>query len=1119
MTVGVTLADRDARDRIQRELDSTLFVEAGAGTGKTRSLVDRIVALIVEGKSTVDRVAAITFTRSAASELRERITGRLEERARSNDLRPAARARVLKALDGIDQAAFQTIDSFTLSVLREKPLEAALPPVIELMDAVEAEIEFRDRWNEWLDFALGEGDVPDAIACAVRLGMNDPVRRLYDLAQAFHRHYELVRDVRFSPGRTQRFSSAGQVVANARRLQRLLHYNRDPDDRLVPHIESVLTLAGALRRAGVETAEAMEIIARSGRIKASRGSKTNWDLTENGENACDAVKAILAGLQDVVDAELGEARRQAIGPVLDAVARFVLEAARARREAGKLEFHDLLVLLRNLLRDSPEVLAHFRRRYTHILIDEFQDVDPLQSEIALLLTSGTGAGKPDSGALFVVGDPKQSIYRFRGADIEAVARTRRAIADEPAFLVHNFRTHKAIVEWVNHVFASWMGTTERQGQARYVPLATDIPPPRSSPPAGVHYIGERSDADLIGPVRRTEAEHVARIALSIGGGAWSVRDDRQAQGSAPRRSTWRDLCILVRSRTGIEVLERALDDGGVPYSLEGQSFVFASQQVRDLLAALAAIDDPSDEVALVGALRSPAFGCSDADLADWVARGGRLDYTASHSLDGRTASAFQSLARFHELRMTVSVPELIEEFVRERKLRELALTGRHMRSRLRLIQLVIDEARKLAEAGRPSLRHFVEWAARREEAGARMAEGGAADIDQDAVRVMTIHAAKGLEFPIVLVAGINSRRGGSSETVLVHRGTELTELAVGIGSGDASFHWGDYERLAKAERAAADAEEVRLMYVAATRAKDHLIVSMYRRSGDSSSLAARLAEHAGEDAPWRELTDLPAPAQAPEPVEGVEPFGDPDALERFATEREALVKLMKRPRGIAATSLGTKTHGRPGAATGGTGEEWEDRDREPWRRGRAATALGSAVHAVLQDVDLASGEGLHSLAAHHAANEGLSKRAEEVARLVEATLKTPVVRRAAAAGNYQREVFVAARVPDGDGTVIEGFVDLLFEDDSGNIVVIDYKTDRYAESESLADAARPYSVQLGAYATAIQAATGRKVAEAWIVFSRRAADGLEAEYMLPDVADAVEEALRAAKEAAGRQAS
>ncbi len=1126
----LSASDSMARSRIANAIKETVLVEAGAGTGKTTELIARMTALLMSGMSgaSVDRIAVITFTRAAAFELRSRVRKSLEARASDTADAEHERARAAAALAKLDDAAIQTIDSFALSMLRERPLEAGLPPVLGPQDEIESGLRFSRAWDAWLRESLESPDFGGAISRAISLGLAAPLRRLREVALEFHENYELLDSLQPPDTAQPERLAAAEIVKSGPRLKALLELCTDGEDRMARHLKSlVLPLAAFIEAAGADSDDALELVAEAGKLAVGKaGSQKNWPPKDGGPSPLREVRAILDGMQDVVDRELAAHRQAVLGVLLRDIVTFVRDYAKQRKVEGAVEFHDALVWARDMLRDSAEAREHFRERYERVLIDEFQDTDPLQVEIARLLTHRRSPDRPDAGALFVVGDPKQSIYRFRRADIRAYQSIMAEAPGGREFLTCNFRSVPPVLDWVNRVFAKWMAAGNGLDQASYVPLqpglGPEVPvlaPLDAAPPPGAHRLGDEVNADDVDKVRRTEALAIAQLAHEIGSGKWQVRG---ADG-AWRGSAYGDLAVLLPARSSLDHLQDALDALDVPYSLEGQSLVFATQDVRDLLNCLAAIDDPTDQVAIVAALRSPAFGCTDADLHDWVDAGGKFDYgprspDAQPGASRRVAEAFTVLEEFHKHRGQLPVSELIEEFIRERRLRELAVASGRPEGRLRRLQLIVELSRQLSNSGHISLREFLRWAEEREQSQARMAETALETGGASAVRVMTVHAAKGLEFPIVLLGGLSGDRYRRPSVIFGPRlqgedAWRLRKVAVRIGTANAAFETLDYAELEAWDRQADEAEDVRLMYVAATRARDHLVVSVFRKQGDAASRAAKIVSYA-EGAPgvWDEVLPRPVAPAGREHVRPDVPLA-PFASVEWDAKRLAAIKAAARKVAVSPSSLKAQLQ----ASAPAPKDRSPETDDEPWRTGRAATDLGRAVHAVLQEIDLRGRQRLESLARAHAARNRIPGEADAITRLALAILDAPLMVRAAEAdvrGRCWREVRVVAPLSDGGPATLDGAIDLLFEDAAGKLVLIDYKTDRAMSGESLAEVGAPYQAQLGAYAWAVERTTGRKVSEAWVIFASRAEAGLEAEYRVLDISAAASEALALARQEA-----
>ena len=1142
-------ADSDARSTIVKRLDHTLFVEASAGTGKTTSLVERVVNLVATGTTTLDRVAAITFTEPAAAELRDRVRQRLEQAADDEGRDGAERQRCRQGAADLDQAAIRTLHSFAAQLLHERPLEAGLPPGFDTTDEIAAGIRFNDAWDVWLNDALeGKSALAADLATALTLGMTPDDMR--GVALEFHRNYADLRGVSFeTPAYTPPngpFSGAPETSAvpllldSAPELERLCDFARlGSEDPLVRHVHSKLPSLRRLISAQPGTPASLRLLARLLPLSSRSGNQRNWDVDPvSGDNACSALKAMLKELHDAAAGEVAEARQACLPPILNALRDFALDYVAQRRAEGRAEFHDLLIWARNLLRNNIEVRDHFRNRFSHILIDEAQDTDPIQTEIAMFLAESVSEGTanesrptlwheivPETGKLFVVGDPKQSIYRFRRADVVQMVQLQQLLersGGSLVSLVQNFRSQANLVNWVNHVFSCWMGEEPGSGddllrQAKYEEMhARWEGMTGSSVAPQVWALSNVAEESKIGQVREQESRDIAALIREMVADQWQVLDEeatRQCGEETYRPAGYSDICILMPHRTALRTLERGLEAADIPYRLESASLVFETQEIRDLLNCLRAIDNPADQVATVAALRSPAFGCSDVELFRHHSGGGTFNCLADSSEQptGPVTDSLSALRRYHEERHSGSSGALIDRFVRERMLMEIAIDHPRTREQWRRYRFMVGRAWQFESAGGRSLREYVQWVDDQINERARVTEAAVPETDEDAVRVMTIHAAKGLEFPVVILTGINSDYGGRPGRVLYDR--RGGRMEVRMGGRDQGFETAGFADLAESENQMGDAEDVRLMYVATTRARDHLVLSLRRTAGNrgTTSAAGTMAElMEGGPALWTEVSprfDRPVePLESKgmgELTQSTGPFEHSvEALELWKSDRKALFGEIGRPSSIAATSLGRTKQADPE-------DKPEQEGSEPWRRGRAGTSVGRAVHAVLQSIDLATGQGIAERARAQAAAEGVPGREGEIERLCQVAVESEIVKRAVASKRFWREVPVA--VGSGNGS-LHGFIDLLFEEEEG-LVVVDYKTDAIADEEA-PDAVQRYRLQGGAYAYALQELTGKPVAEVVFLYLQP-----RREQRLPGLAEAIREAREEAGKLLGIAAS
>jgi ATP-dependent exoDNAse (exonuclease V) beta subunit len=1090
--------DQQARDAIRTRLDETLFVEAGAGTGKTTELVQRILALVTSGVP-VRQIAAITFTEAAAAELKDRVRQELEGASLAAPgyagLRGPELALCATALDDLDAASMQTLHSFAQRILMTFPLEAGLPPEIQLMDDIRSRIAFDERWGKFLDVLLANPAYESALVRGLTLGL--ATDGLKQVARAFHENWDRLDHAVFDqPDEGRGDFDAAPLAAELAAVTELQRHALTAEDRLCQHLDRVRYYAAALDRALGEVSGAEEgagrgaaedrllrLLADGTPIETKYGQMPNWRGIKPGE-----IRATLKQLSTVRDELLGRVRSHALAGLLPALVEFALTYAGERRRDGRLDFQDLLVLARNVLREHAEVREALATQYVHVLIDEFQDTDPLQAEIAALLACEADAVgpwhalPPKPGKLFVVGDPKQSIYRFRRADVELYEGAREAFQARTVLLTTNFRSVPPILDWVNAVFERLFelrpGEPEH-AQPRYIALdgaRPDVPPPV------VRLIGEGRDA-AIDEIRRGEGDELVRLIQA-------ARRENWRGASDPGQTTrYADMTILLPTRTTFPPIERALEAAGIPYRVESRSLLFATQEIRDLTSILAAIDDPTDDIAVVAALRAPAFACGDDDLVRFSKLHRGWDYRAPslEALDPAdpVVRAMAILKQYHDRRWWMPVSTLVEEVIRERRMLELAFAGQRPRETWQRLRFVVEQARQFVDAGSAiSLRQFVDWLRTQAEEGSRVAESVVPEADDDAVRVMTVHASKGLEFPIVFLAGLGADPMEIRPPVLWRASADGDRFEVHIGYVRSPFKTAGYDTDYQNERTMSTHEKNRLLYVAATRAKDALVVSLHHKASnvphEMRHMELRCAPAECITAICNEL-GLTDRVEVPEIVEAHPETVEDTAAETresrdgWVVDRKARIQSLARAPRLAATAIA-----HAGAAAAGDEKPEPEPEAPPWRRGRAGTSIGRAVHAVLQTIGLKNGDGEVEAARAQAVAEGIPGREEEIALLVRNARQSKAVRAALASKRYWREVYVAAEV--GGGTV-EGFIDLLYESPEG-LVVVDYKTDEVPGAAAIEAAMGRYSLQGAAYAVALEAALGRPVARCTFVFVR-----------------------------------
>lgn len=1076
--------DQAHRERILGERAKNLFVSAGAGSGKTRSLVDRLEALILEDQVPIENIAVVTFTDKAGMELRNRIRERLE--ATESELAKAA----LHKLDG---AAVGTLHSFAQRILTQHPLSAGLPPEIEVLDEIGSQIDFEQRWDEFLSNEfLVDAKVGKPLLTLDALGVK--LDRFRDLAIAMNENWDLVEQrLDLSPPPFRPFKK-NDLVNECREVINFRRFCSHDGDKMHIRLTNLAQDTDRLAN-GKDSIEAL-LNAKALRCNTRiAGQKAYWGISP-GE-----VRSAIARLKRKRDRDVAEVATSALATLGARLGKFVLDAAEQRRRAGRLQFHDLLVHSRNILRNNKEARKALHNQYTHFLLDEFQDTDPIQIEIAVLIsTSEEEVGdrkwnelKVEPGRLFFVGDPKQSIYRFRRADIGLYMEAREHHKDRATLSV-NFRTVKPIVEWVNDVFSTLFFPQEGS-QPAYEPLSAFRTDQDKRGPA-VALLGAKKHPSLdltADDLRAIEAADVAAtLREALGPDGWQVEDS-----GVWRRAVPDDVCILLPARTSLKQLQAALETQGIPYCSEAPSRDNTSSEVRELLMVLRVIADPTDELAIVSALRSIVYGCGDNDLASWkIEHGGRFSITGSipeAAQDHIVAHSLAHLQQLHKDRHFKTPAELLERLIRERGIFEIALAKSTRREVWRRLRFVVDQARAWTNAGGAGLRAYIDWVQRQGDDSPRGGEIVTPTSSGAGVRIMTIHGSKGLEFPITVLSGMTGKMAKNARWTEIY----FPKGKPAILKINSDIKTDGFDQFQSIEEDMDQNERLRLLYVAATRARDHLIVSLHRvakkstKNESDKQTSAEALQAAARDSKHGTIFQPSKSGHIAIPKQMRKPLAD---REVWNAKRDAAIASASRRDFIAATKWDDS---KESAQDPGLAKHAQDSDQNLWPKGRYGTKVGSAVHGVLQDIDFVSRANLDELVAAQAQAEGVGGRKALIRRLVNSALNTEVARQAAASEHW-REIWVGAPV---GSVLVDGYIDLLIRTDTG-LVVVDWKTGAIASEADKAEKLERYRLQGASYAATLQAATGMMVERMVFVFI---GEDSSVECDLPDLPGAIAE--------------
>jgi ATP-dependent helicase/nuclease subunit A len=1045
--------DQDQRDAILQSLDQTLLVEAAAGTGKTTSMVGRMTALLREGKCEVDSLVAVTFTRKAAGELRSRFQLAVEKGVREEE--GIRKERLSKALSRIERCFIGTIHSFCGRMLRERPVEAGVNVSFrELDDTADALIR-EQVWETYVAELFATNNQTLQRLVTFGLGIHQLKNAFLTLAN--------YPDVEEWPTEEIALPDFQPVITAleayvTHMMDVAVDFPKDTGtDELMPKYKLIPRLFGYYNISNPN--RLMDILDQFGPVTVRKtlwpGGKAQGEAEEDNWNRFQ--EKVLAPVK-----EQWYACRYAI--ILEIVFSAIHAYDRRRDAMGVLNFQDLLMRTASLLRENPDVRRYFQKHLTHILVDEFQDTDPIQAEILLLLTGSDVEEtdwkrcKPLPGSLFVVGDPKQSIYRFRRADIVTYNLVKRIILESGGAvltLCANFRTDKPILDWVNAVFSDQFPDTANDYNPHYVAFEPGKEAV-SKKQASVFVLESPGEFKKNEEVLGWESDVIARsISLAV-----------REKGANPG-----DFMIVAWNTKQLNVYAQALQAVGVPHQVSGGSSLNQAEALDRLRLCLNAILHPDDPIALVGLLRSEVFGFSDEELYAYTRAGGYFSFLRHVPQDQPFTDKFQTvyarLKNYERWMRRMPLVAAIEKIVGDLGLLAWSSveaggneeTGNLAKS-IELLRAVQNEFVSSLDILR-FLEELIQKVSTYDSVPSK-------PYNSSVVQIMNLHKVKGLEAPHVFLANPS---GFASYGVTMHvdRAGPHTRgmMQIEQRSGWTSIVLAKptlWDQVAEEEQKYHDAEKIRLYYVAATRAGQTLCIS----------LREPVTENSNNRNPWGFFA--PALAGCPRfPIAAALPT-QPERVFEMAEDacEQAVQSIQERWNTVLKPTHDTKSvktlaMEKHGEAVAGVdyGREW-----------------GSVIHILLQRAMEKPNADLHRLAQTLLEQYDLEPEWEaDALATVRAVVQSALWKRAQASEQCFVEIPFQALWPETGGgvpTVLRGVIDLVFKEDRG-WVLVDYKTDVGAKAhpEKLVALYRP---QIAMYKGEWERITGETVYEMGLYF-------------------------------------
>ncbi|MEQ1563520.1 MAG: UvrD-helicase domain-containing protein [Nitrospiraceae bacterium] len=1111
MSESLTLTDSQDRLLAETTWDRNVVVVAGAGTGKTTILVNRILNLLLREPSplAITEVVALTFTNKAATEMKQRLRAqllRLTEQA--DDLSATFRTRyhlsaeqvaerAKTALEQMEKAQIGTLHSFAAHLLRLHPLESGVDPSFQEDDGSRFKELFHSSWDRWLDDELGLDGPQHARWRLILAGasLDDLQQFTAALAGDFVDLDELERQCRSN---ALEGAFRDWVAATHSRAATILAAQDRPKRRKAEQmLAAAVQLLALLLEQGPLGLDDLAPDERAVLEKDLGKPPAGWD-----EDTFQQTASIIRLAQQLLTVN-----QTYFQEVVTLVRPFLDQVRQGFHTSGWIAFDGLLARAKTLLRDHPAVRSRIKQTYRAILVDEFQDTDPVQYEIILYLGERAGSHQTawqdidlEPGKLFIVGDPKQSIYAFRRADIEAFERVVekiRAGGGGVYSLVTNFRSDGAVLDVVNNVFDRLFHAAEHvQPANERLAARPQRKPEVSVSGAQLRLVtpGEDEEEFDVQTATRAEAEALARwLKEELFVGTTVTDRDRREGPLQPGH-----IALIFRKLTQAQVYLDALRRYDIAYITDGEKHFYRRQEIIDVVNLLRVIDNPHDTIALVGVLRSPLGGMADGDLLALQQIEG-LDYQQRERLSGwnhpqakMVTQLYERLADLHRLAPVRPVPDAIDLIFERLPVLELAAASLHGEQAVANLRKTRDMAEALADRPHLTLTGFVDLMMTRVDEQPDEAESALAEESLDAVRVLTIHKAKGLEFPVVILPGLHQGSKNLRKGPSIHHdwSSRCYSLQMG-GQSNLGALLVDQKMAAREE-----AEQRRLLYVGMTRARDLLVLSGGQTGKPGHDTVLSLLGEALSDEPTspmdgqicigtsrltRVITEATVAARRhkPEPRLAVAPA---PALGPILIRREArLIEWEQRrttprrltPSGLVGSKPETQLH-----------RTVSTRDAD------LARLIGVCAHAVLEQWDFTRprfevGVVIEQACRRYASQdhpELMAAAMEDLTGLFEHFLSSEpyaCLQRATVLG---REVpFV---MPVGEDQLMEGVIDVIYKLDD-RIWIADYKTDDVAAADVSARADR-YRSQADRYSRAVASALGLSSLSFQFIFLRPA---------------------------------
>lgn len=1061
------LIDHEIREEVVSGLDCNFNVVAGAGTGKTTLLVDRILHYILRSKGlSVRDIVALTFTEKAANEMKMRLISELEklQNGESDDLFRKSYGMKADDIEQISSSALQdihkaqicTIHSFCANILRLYPLEAGLPPDFAVDEGNNFDALFAKNWPLWLqsELSLDSAGKDKWLGILKKFSLDEIKKIAGMMCDGTLPEKPLV--------------TSGSMVYFQAKLKKqtdeLASIRQTVEARIPPGSPDGENVYEILRNLQEAYEDAARLKLPAGELPKFTGLRS---IKNFSKEEVDGMRKALTVCRDYMQKEIEPKLRQiddeTIKSLLELIRPFAIQFKSQFISAGFVSFNGLLERTRDLLKNNKPVRSALKAECKRLLVDEFQDTDPIQCEIALFLSeqSGSSANSADDvklepGKLFIVGDPKQSIYFFRRADIESYMNVQEMIEGQGGkkeFLKTNFRSHSGIVDVVNDLFGKII-TRKENYQQEYHSISARRDP--VLPFQDVHLVLVRNeDPEAVAGIKSDEA----RVAEAEWIARWIKENTGKPKTSDGSKLSYQDVAILMRSLNPVKVYIEALKRYDIKYIVEGEKFFYNMQEVIDFSNLLKAVDNPTDSFSLAGYLRSPYAGLKESEIAALFSAKA-IDYRHPEEIPralergGLIKKIYGTLLELNLLSKTLALGDFFN--VLFKKTFVLEMTAGLYYGEQCLANILKLHQKALKDSANPgiTLNRYISALDKAIETVPEEGESPLADETFNAVRIFSIHKSKGLEFPVIILPNLH---GDIKKAKDLNSSMFFDWRANKFGFCNKNICNSNFIELDEAREDRLDAEDRRVLYVAMTRAREKLIL-LSNAGVPGGSFGQMLGDVSGMDfnsiEPGRHET-----GKGSITVENIE--YDPGKIE-LPVKRKAASKTKYNLAKHCKVWAGRKNAWELACATplftSPTG--LSDRDTSVFSAKDAPQAephamlKGIIIHRVMEQHDFTAGAGdLHSILKRIAGElcDGLQERDKDALM----AFASKQLGRFAGSGEYAELVsseilgrempFIVRHGPQ----IVSGVIDIIYRTKKGLTVVADYKTGTAAEQKDL----------------------------------------------------------------------